>query len=329
MVMTSQLATFPSNALVAGTTPVQQIMVANLAPGGRITSYDPQRLRHLSAEPAGNTRPQHPGGSAFGLGLRVDRQRQLRGDDAYARAGRPQHRRSSPRGRWTASTSRRSSPCPSTSWCRWRPFPGRSPEVQQVSEGFLHDPLLQRGFGADFQDTRYPFYPGPRPSLQAGQSESWFFGESLEAGVGHGCCSPSRRRSTRHVRFGLLGTDGITHWTAAQERAARADTVGVRLPLAEHASGSSSRPSVRLPPHQAVITAGGSPYELGGALSSAVVPDRGGRWGRRRASRSSRRGVLRIRSSRSPQEVVESRYGCSRARPSPRWCGSTRRRPPR
>ena len=48
------------------------------------------------------------------------------------------------------------------------------------SEGFGTDPVLPRGYGADFNETAYPFYPGPRPALRTGQTASWFFGESLE-----------------------------------------------------------------------------------------------------------------------------------------------------
>ena len=40
---------------VAGTMPVQRLMAANLAPGGRITSYDPQQYDTYPAESAGDT----------------------------------------------------------------------------------------------------------------------------------------------------------------------------------------------------------------------------------------------------------------------------------
>ncbi len=50
-----------------------------------------------------------------------------------------------------------------------------------------------------------------------------------------------------------------------------ADTVGVGLPR-QTAVGLVVQALGPLPPHQAVITASGLPYELGGALSSALVP---------------------------------------------------------
>ncbi len=51
--------------------------------------------------------------------------------------------------------------------------------ITQVKENFGTDPVLPRGYGADYNDTAYPFYPGDRPGLSVGHSESWYFGEPL------------------------------------------------------------------------------------------------------------------------------------------------------
>ena len=53
-------------------------------------------------------------------------------------------------------------------------------DVHQLSENYGSDPALFRGYGANFNATAYPFYPGPRPPLRTGQTSAWFFGESLE-----------------------------------------------------------------------------------------------------------------------------------------------------
>ena len=53
-------------------------------------------------------------------------------------------------------------------------------DFTQISEGFGADPVLPRGYGANFNDTAYPFDPGPRPALDTGQTASWFYGETLE-----------------------------------------------------------------------------------------------------------------------------------------------------
>ena len=42
MGLTSQLTQTPPNDLLAGTTPIQKLMAANLPPGGRFVNYDPQ-----------------------------------------------------------------------------------------------------------------------------------------------------------------------------------------------------------------------------------------------------------------------------------------------
>ena len=75
--------------------------------------------------------------------------------------------------------------------------PTRSPRLTQVKENFGTDPVLPRGYGADYNDTAYPFYPGDRAALSAGQAESWFFGEPLATDGGHG--SAESAGDGRHI----------------------------------------------------------------------------------------------------------------------------------
>ena len=89
MALTSQLTTFPPNDLVTGTTPVQQLMAAHLAPGGRMVNYDPQTYDSWPDSPQGVPDLNIIAELAVRVGLRVDRERQLRSRHPHARAGRP------------------------------------------------------------------------------------------------------------------------------------------------------------------------------------------------------------------------------------------------
>jgi hypothetical protein len=130
--------------------------------------------------------------------------------------------------------------------------------------------VLERGFGANFNDTAYPFYPGPRPSLHSGQTESWFFGESLEPASGSVVFTEAAKAAAL-IRFGLLSADGSTRWGDTVPVAVGAKQVTERLPRA-HAIGLSVQVVGSLPAHQAVIAVGNDSYELDGSLSNAVVP---------------------------------------------------------
>jgi hypothetical protein len=139
-----------------------------------------------------------------------------------------------------------------------------------MPESYGSDPVLVQGYGANYNETAYPFYPGPRPSLQSGQTESWFFGESLQPTAAsllltHGSASSAL------VRFGLLRADGSTSWGPTVSIGAGTTRVGASLPRGR-AIGLSVQVIGSLAAHQAVIGVGGHSYELAGSLSSAVVP---------------------------------------------------------
>ena len=267
MAGTSQLTQVPPNDLVSGTTPVQQLMAAHLAPGGAHGQLRPPDLRQLARQPSGCAGPQHRRRAALGLRLRVHRQRQLRVGHPHPRAGRPRHRPAGVGHAWTGSTSARSSPCPSTSSYRSSPCPRSVGDIRQLSEGIGADPVLPRGYGADYNETAYPFYPAPRPALRTGQTASWFFGESLQPDSVTLLLTHAAGPGTV-VRFGALGADGQTHWGDPVPVAEGSQSVTGRLP-----GGSAVGASVRvdagsLPPYVGIVTVAGRPYELGGALSA-------------------------------------------------------------
>jgi hypothetical protein len=270
MVVTSQLAIVPANALIAGKMPVQQFMAAHLAPGGRITSYDPQMY---------DTYPQSPQGTP----------------DLNILAGLPSVSgyASIVNGTYEATTHTHEQgdlniaelkagtldqldlqeivTLPEYFLVPLARMPRSLSDVQQQSEGFGQDALLERGFGANFDQSPYPFYPTARPSLRSGQSTSWFFGESLEANSATlFFTQPVPARTA--LRFGLLESDGTVDWAAPQSVPAGVSSVSAGLPR-ERGIGLEVQALGPLPPAQAVITASGRAYELRGALSSALLPD--------------------------------------------------------
>jgi hypothetical protein len=269
MVVSSQLSTVPSNTLIAGAMPVQRLMEANLAPGGRITSYDPQQYDTYPQSPQGvpdlNILAGLPSVSGYAsivngtyeATTHTHEQGDL--DIAELRAGTLDH-----------LDLQEIATLPEYFLVPLTVLPRSLSEVSQVSEQFGQDPVLEHGFGANFDKTPYPFYPGPRPSLKAGQSASWFFGESLGPESARLLFAQPVPADTA-VRFGLLESDGTVRWAAPRTVPSGATTVAVGLP-SERGVGLEVQALGPLPPAQAVITVIGRPYELSGALSSAVVP---------------------------------------------------------
>ncbi len=287
----------------------------------------PADLLELPGEPPGRAGSQHHPGPALGLGLRLDRQRQLRIGDPHPRAGRPRHRPAllgharpaePPRGRDGARV------LPGAPGDGTRSFS----DFTQMSEGFGADPVLARGYGADFNDTAYPVDPGPRPALHAGQTASWFFGETLEPETVTVVLVTPAGPGTL-VRFGSLRADGPTDWGAALPVPA-----GARRVTGPHPAGQAIGLSVQvvagsIPDQRAVITVAGQPYELAGSLSSALTARVRGNW----AGSPGLCGLHACASRPSPSSprptpVAASRRGPSRARRSPsRSGGRTDARP--
>ncbi len=199
-------------------------------------------------------------------------------------------------------------------------------DIRQLSENIGSDPVVPRGYGAVYNETAYPFYPGPRPALRAGQTASWFFGEALEPDsatllLGH---APSQGTM---VRFGALTADGSTRWGAFVPVAAGSDRVTGPLPsvvavglsvqdgrlLALAACrGERGRPSLR---------AGGfacPPQLVPGPVASGRFV--------RRATPSSRCRSLPCRSRPSPPRDAASPSTSSPARRSPSRSASSRPR---
>ncbi len=155
MVLSSQLGNVPSNALVAGTMPVQQLMAANLAPGGRITSYDPQVYDSNPQSPQGipdlNILAGLPSVSGYASIV----------NGTYETTTDTHEQGELNLAKLTAGTLDRLdlqevATLPEYFLVPVVAGPRSLSEVQQVSEGPGHDRLLPGGFGANFDGHPVP-----------------------------------------------------------------------------------------------------------------------------------------------------------------------------
>jgi hypothetical protein len=299
MALTSQLTQSPTNDLVSGTTPIQQLMAAHLSGGGRFINYDPQTYSSYPGSAQGipdlNIIPGLPSVSGYASIVNSN----------YESVTHTHEQDDLDIGQLGSGTLDRLDlqevvTVPEYFLVPLDSAPRSLSGVQQVSEGFGSDPVLPRGYGANFNETAYPFYAGPRPSLHSGQSESWFFGESLEPDTATVLFTHAAS-TTSLVRFGVLTADGSTHWGATVPVAIGAKRVTGRLPRGQ-GIGLSVQVVGSLPAHQAVISVGGQSYEIAGSLSAAIVP---GPWYQAGTSQ----GYVVYTSSRPPQPVSASTSG--------------------
>ena len=270
MGVTSQLTATPSNDLLAGTTPIEKLMAANLPPGARLVNYDPQTYSSYPGSPQGvpdlNIIPGLPSVSGYASIVNGN----------YESTTHTHEQDDLDIAQLSTGTLGRLDLREVVTVPEYFLVPLQAPptsfaDFTQIPEGFGADPVLARGFGANFNDTAYPFDPGPRPALEAGQTGSWFFGETLEPDgasvvLGH----PAGPGAV--VRFGALHADGSTRWGAAVPVPAGASTVTGRYPPGAAVGLSVQVLAGALPTQRALITVHGRPYELSGSLSSALVP---------------------------------------------------------
>jgi hypothetical protein len=299
MALTSQLIQAPPNDVVSGTTPIQQLMAAHLSGGGRFVNYDPQTYSSYPGSAQGvpdlNIIPGLPSVSGYASIVNSN----------YESVTHTHEQDDLDIGQLGSGTLDRLDLQEIVTVPEYFLVPLASPprslsEVQQFPEGSGSDPVLLRGYGANFNETAYPFYPGPRPSLRSGQTESWFFGESLEPATAT-LLFAHASSSAALVRFGVLTADGSTHWGETVPVAIGANRVTEPLPRA-HGIGLSVQVVGSLPAHQAVISVSGRSYEIAGSLSQAVVP---GAWHQAGTSQ----GYVVYTSARAPQPVSASTRG--------------------
>jgi hypothetical protein len=269
MAFTSQLMESPSNDVVSGTTPIQQLMAAHLPSGGRFINYDPQTYASWAGSPQGipdlNIIPGLPSVSGYASIVNGN----------YESVTHTHEQDDLDIGELGSGTLDRLNlqeivTVPEYFLVPLSTAPRSLSSVQQASEALGTDPVLAQGYGANFNETAYPFYPGPRPSLQSGDTRSWFFGESLEPASATLLFSHASG-SAALVRFGVLRADGSTFFGPPVSLRAGATRVAAHLPRG-NAIGLSIQVVGSLPAQQAVIAVGDHSYELAGSLSSTVVP---------------------------------------------------------
>jgi hypothetical protein len=143
--------------------------------------------------------------------------------------------------------------------------------VQQLSVKYNSNPVLPRGNAAAFEDAASTYVPGPRPSLAAGQSTGWFFGESLspsDASLLFAAPAP-----LGVVRFGIVTGDGHTDWGPAVKVASGASSVTGALPRHGDVEGVAVQVLFgHVPSFQGMVTVDGQRYELDGSLSTTLRP---------------------------------------------------------
>ncbi|HLM94816.1 MAG TPA: hypothetical protein VK283_00790, partial [Acidimicrobiales bacterium] len=269
MAFTSQLIQFPPNELVSGTTPVQQLTAAHLVPSGRMVNYDPQAYASYPWSPQGvpdlNIIPRLPSVSGYASIVNGN----------YESATHTHEQYDLDIGQLASGTLDRLDlrevvTVPEYFLVPLESMPRTIGDIRQKPENITSDPVLPRGYGAVYNATAYPFYPGPRPALRPGQTASWFFGESLEPDSATLILSHAASPGTI-VRFGALTADGSTRWGTNVVVAVGSDRVTGPLPRVG-AVGLSVQAVGSLPSQRVVVNVGGHPYALGGSLSSAIVP---------------------------------------------------------
>ncbi len=272
MALTSQLTQIPPNDLVAGTTAVQQLMASHLPPGGRMVNYDPQTYGSFAGSPQGvpdlNIISGLPSVSGYASIV----------NEHYESVTHTHEQDDLDIGQLASGTLDRLDlrevvTVPEYFLVPLQSAPRSISDVRGMSEHFGADPVLAWGYGADFNETAYPFSPGPRPPLHTGRTSSWFFGESLVADSATLLLSHAAGLPGTVVRFGALSADGSTRWGNPVPVPPGASRVTGQLPrgsavgLSVQVVGGSPLPSQRM-----VVTVAGKPYALEGSLSSALVP---------------------------------------------------------
>jgi hypothetical protein len=270
MGLTSQLIQTPPNDLLAGKTPIEKLMVAKLPTDGRMVNYDPQTYASYPGSPQGvpdlNILPGLPSVSGYASIVNGN----------YESTTHTHEQDDLDVGELSSGTLGRLDLREVVTVPEYFLVPLQAPprsfdDFTQTTENFGTDPVLSRGYGADFNDTAYPFDPGPRPALETGKTASWFYGETLEPESATLVLQHPAGAGTS-VRFGALLADGSIRWGAPEPVPTGASTVTGRHPGGAAIGLSAQVITGSLPPQRAVISVAGHPYELSGSLSSALVP---------------------------------------------------------
>jgi hypothetical protein len=273
MAGTSGLVTIPSNAVVAGSTPIENDVAADLTSGGRFDVYDPQGYADESSEetaglPDDNVLAQIPSVGGYGSIVsgtyNARTLTHMQGQLNVARLGAGDLDGLDGLDLQAIVT------VPEYFLLPVRGAPTTVRGARQVTEARGSDQVLPLGIDAYVPGSGYPTYPAPRGELATGQASTWFFGESLR---------PAQARvlltsvaTGARVRFGKVRADGATSWGAPVTVAVGARSAAGPLPPGPASGLAVQVVSGRLPSHQATIEVGKRVYELDGSLSAVIRP---------------------------------------------------------
>jgi hypothetical protein len=267
---TSPLIVAPSNALLAGTTPIENFVAAHLPPGGRFDFYDPQGYSNglstaETGRPDGNVLARLPsvGGYASIVSSSYNSLTMTHTEGELNVPGLAS-------GALRQLDLQEILTTPEYFLVPLTTEPTSLEGVQQAVEAKGRDVVLPLGSRENEADSGYPFYPAPRDKILAGQSSTWFFGESL---------APSRASvlvtkgaTPARIRVGTVGANGRIRWGPDVPVVRGARRIDAALPTETGVGLALQVVSGQLPPHQAVISVRHHAYELDGSLSSAMRP---------------------------------------------------------
>ena len=246
-------------------------MAAKLPPGGRIVNYDPQTYSSYPDSPQGvpdlNIIPGLPSVSGYASIVNGN----------YESTTHTHEQDDLDIGELSSGTLGRLDlrevvTVPEYFLVPLQAMPRSFDDFTQIPENFGTDPVLARGYGANFNDTAYPFDPGPAPS-PPGRADGLLVlrGDASSPRPPPSCWStrPAQGRPFASARCWRTGRPA-----GAQRSRCPPEPSTV---TGHHPAGAAIGLSVQvvtgsLPSQRAVISVAGHPYELAGSLSSALVP---------------------------------------------------------
>jgi hypothetical protein len=268
--LTSQLATYPLNSVLAGHTSVEQLVAARAVPGGRFDVYDPMNIASspdtITGLPDLNILARLP--SVAGYASIVN--------GNYSAVTQTHNLGELNVAELTSGTLDRLDlqevlTIPEYFVVPLSGQPTTLAGAQHMTENRVVDPVVPFGNPPDFTDPFYTFYPGAQPPLHVAQSSSEFFGQSMDPASAT-LLFTAATASTATVRFGKLRPSGGTNWGPDVAVAPGAKLATAALPAGNAVGLALNVVSGVIPGFQAVISVNQQEFELDGSLSRALSP---------------------------------------------------------
>ncbi len=268
--LTSQLATYPLNSVLAGRSSVEQLVAAHAVPGGRFDVYDPMSIASspdtITGLPDLNILARLP--SVAGYASIVN--------GNYSAVTQTHNLGELNINELASGTLDRLDlqeilTIPEYFLVPVSGQPTTLAAAQHMTENHGLDPVVPFGNPPDFTDPFYPFYTSAQPPLHSAQTSSEFFGQSIDP-VSATLLFTAATASTTTVRFGKLRPSGGTNWgpDVTLTRGALAATGA--LPAGSAVGLAVGVVSGVIPGYQAIISVNQRDFELDGSLSRSLSP---------------------------------------------------------